>query len=263
MGSRVVAHLVAQGHKVRVLDRLFYGGEALMTLTALAAAELRVGDIRDRRALLNAMAGVDAVVHMAGIVGEAACNVAPAMSWSINHDSIDGVLDAVKEAGVGRLVFISTCSNYGVAEPNAAVDEDAPLNPLSDYARAKVDAERKVLAVDVPSNTVTVLRLGTICGLSARMRFDLLANELARDAILERPMEIYAPAAWRPFLHIDDAGPAIDRVLSASSSLIHRRVFNIVGENHQKYGLIEMARRLNPSVKMTIVDRKPDLATIG
>ena len=259
LGSRVVAHLVAQGHTVRVLDRLLYGGEALLTLTALPGIDLRVGDVRDRKTLLDSMSGVDAVVHMAGIVGEAACNVAPGMAWSINHDAIDHVLAAAQDTGAARLVFVSTCSNYGVAEPNAAVDEDAPLNPLSEYARAKVDAERKVLAIENPSFSVTVLRLGTICGVSARMRFDLLVNELARDAVLERPIEIYAPAAWRPFLHIDDAGPAIDRVLAASPSLIQGRVFNVVGENHQKYSLIDMARRLKPSIEVTMVDRKPDL----
>ena len=191
VGSRVVAHLLSQGHRVRVLDRLLYGAEAMLPLTAMPSFELQIGDVRDRDSMLRAMRGMEAVIHLAGIVGEAACNVDTQFSWSINHGAVANLLEAASEAGIGRLIFVSTCSNYGVAEPNAAVDEDAPLNPISDYARAKVLAEGEVLRVNGIS-TVTVLRLGTICGLSGRMRFDLLVNEMAREAVLGRPIDIFA-----------------------------------------------------------------------
>ena len=233
VGSRVVAHLLSQGHRVRVLDRLLYGAEAMLPLTAMPSFELQVGDVRDRDSMLRAMRGMEAVIHLAGIVGEAACNVDTQFSWSINHGAVANLLEAASEAGIGRLIFVSTCSNYGVAEPNAAVDEDAPLNPISDYARAKVLAEGEVLRVNGIS-TVTVLRLGTICGLSGRMRFDLLVNEMAREAVLGRPIDIFAPEAWRPFLHIDDAAAVMEHVLQSDPDLVTRRVFNVVGENHQK-----------------------------
>lgn len=243
---------------MRVLDRLLYGGDALLSLTAFPEFDLQVGDVRDRAVLASAMTGVDAVVHLAAIVGEAACKVDTSFAWSVNNDSLATLIEAVQEARVPHLLFVSTCSNYGVSAPNVEVDENAPLNPLSDYARAKVAAEQVVLAgTRVP--IVTVLRLGTICGVAGRMRFDLLVNELARDATLGRAVDIYAPAAWRPFLHIDDAAEAMERVLAAVPEVVNRRVFNVVGENYQKSGLLEIARHLRPDLKVTVVDRKPDM----
>ncbi|MGH7066849.1 MAG: NAD-dependent epimerase/dehydratase family protein, partial [Acetobacteraceae bacterium] len=258
LGSRVVAHLLARGERVRVLDRLFYGGEPMIALGAFPGLTLEIGDVRDRAAVEQAMRGVDAVLHLAGIVGEAACDVDKRVSWSINHDAIPGVLRAAQEAGVKQFVLVSTCSNYGVAEANCEVDETAPLNPLSDYARAKVAAEEATLGANgIPS--AGVLRLGTICGVSARMRFDLLVNEMARDATLGREIKIYAPAAWRPFLHIDDAAEAMGQVLAADPSAVDRQVFNVVGENHQKTSLVEIARRICPGMRTAILDRQPDL----
>jgi nucleoside-diphosphate-sugar epimerase len=258
VGSRLVAHLLAHGHAVRVFDRLLYGGEALLPLTALPGFDLRVGDVRDGATLAAALDGVEAVIHLAGIVGEPACNVDPAFAWSVNQGAVPTLLQAARQATVRQLLFISTCSNYGVAAPNTEVDEDAPLNPVSDYARAKVLSERAVLGDnDLP--VATVLRLGTICGLSARMRFDLLVNEMARDTVLQRPVTIFAPAAWRPFLHIDDAAEAMRRVLQADPARINRRVLNVVGENHQKTGLIAIAKAYRPDMAVSIVDKQPDL----
>jgi nucleoside-diphosphate-sugar epimerase len=91
------------------------------------------------------------------------------------------------------------------------------------------------------------------------MRFDLLVNEMAREAALGRPIEIFAPAAWRPYLHVDDAAAAILRVLQADPAKIDRRVFNVVGENQQKSGLVAIARSLYPEVNVAVVDKKPDL----
>ncbi|MGH7102272.1 MAG: NAD-dependent epimerase/dehydratase family protein [Acetobacteraceae bacterium] len=258
LGSRVVAHLLARGHKVRVFDRLLYGGEALLALGAFPNLTVEAGDIRDQAALRHAMAMADAVIHLAGIVGEDACQCDPAFSWSVNHDAVPGLIRGAEEAKIARIVAISTCSNYGVAEPNVEVGEDAPLNPLSAYARAKIATERMLLEADrLPC--VTVLRLGTICGLSARMRFDLLVNEMARDAAFGREIEIYAPAAWRPFLHIADAAEAMERVLTADAGAVNRAIFNVVGENRQKTGLLDIARTLFPELRAKIVDRRPDL----
>ena len=258
VGSRLVPSLLASGHSVRVLDRLLYGGQALTALSAFGGFELLVGDVREEAALVRAMADVDAVIHLAGIVGEPACDANPEFAWSINQGAVPALLRATRNASLQRLLFISTCSNYGVAEPNTEVDEDAPVNPISDYARAKVMSEREVLSVnDIP--TVTVLRLGTICGLSARMRFDLLVNEMAREAVLRRPIEIFAPAAWRPFLHIDDAAEAMRVVLDADPAQVNRRIFNVVGENHQKTGLVAIAKAYCPDVAVEIIEKRPDL----
>lgn len=258
LGSRVAAHLLSEGHSVRVFDRSLYGAEALLPLAAWPAFESICGDVRDAAALTSSMQGMDAVVHLAAIVGEPACNVDRPFAWSINHDAVSTVLESAQSAGVRHVIAVSTCSNYGVADPNSEVDEDAPLNPIADYAQAKVAAERLVLAeARVP--VATVLRLGTLCGVSSRMRFDLLVNEMAREAALGRQIDIFAPDAWRPYLHLADAAAAILLALQADPDKVDRRVFNVVGENQQKSGLVTIARSLYPKVNVAVVDKKPDL----
>jgi nucleoside-diphosphate-sugar epimerase len=145
-----------------------------------------------------------------------------------------------------------------VAEPGELATEDSPLNPLSDYARAKVECEKFVLA-ESPPPASTVLRFGTICGLSGRMRFDLLVSEMAKKCARGERIEIFSPNAWRPFLHIVDAARAIEQVLRSSSNQTARRVFNVVGENYQKRGLVELARRHFPNVEIVVTDKNPDL----
>lgn len=256
LGCRVVARLLAYGYSVRVFDRLHYGGEPLRAFTAFPGFSIVQGDIRDAEALGRAMHGVSALVHLAAVVGEPACQVDPAFSWSINHDAVPGLLDAAREAKLSQALLISTCSNYGLLDPSQEASEDTPLNPLSQYAKAKVAVEQMALAASgIPS--VTVLRLATLCGLSPRMRFDLLVNEMGRDAALGREIEIYTPAAWRPFLHIDDAAAAILQVLE-SKRPGNRQVFNVVGENWQKSGLVELVRTLYPNLQVRVVQTQPD-----
>jgi nucleoside-diphosphate-sugar epimerase len=258
VGSGLVPYLLSKGHTVTVFDRFLYGAESLSALRVFQNFNVVRGDVREAAALEPVMRGVDAVVHLAGIVGEPACNVAPEFTWSVNRDGVRTSWETASRTGVRRFVFLSTCSNYGVSAPNVEVDENAPLNPLSDYARAKVEMEQLMLGSNGGSE-VAVLRLGTICGLAARMRFDLLVSEMARDAALGRKIEIYTPQAWRPFLHVTDAAEAIERVVTAPAELVDRQVYNVVGENIQKTGLIEIAQRWNPDVDITYVDRQPDL----
>jgi nucleoside-diphosphate-sugar epimerase len=258
LGSRVTAHLLQAGYAVTVFDKLVYGGEALLPFHRHETFSLIRGDVRDTAAIAAAVKVVDAVVHFAAVVGEPACAVDNEQSWSINVDGSKTVLAAAHAAGTARLIFISTCSNYGVAKPGELATEDSPLNPLSDYARAKVECERFLLA-ETPPPAVTVLRFGTICGLSARMRFDLLVSEMAKKCACGERIDIFAPEAWRPFLHIADAGRAIEHILRSSSNQTARRIFNVVGENYQKQGLIELARRHFPGVEIVVTDKNPDL----
>ena len=258
VGSRVTTHLLQGGHAVTVFDKLVYGGEALLPLHRHKRFTLVRGDVRDREVVAAALAGVDAVVHFAGVVGEQACASDPAQSWSINVDGTTTVLAASQEAKTPRLIFISTCSNYGVAKPGELATEDSPLNPLSNYARAKVECEKLMLTAPQPP-VCTVLRLGTVCGLSGRMRFDLLVSEMARQCARGEKVDIFSPDAWRPFLHVLDAARAIECVLKSSSNQLVRRVFNVVGENYQKRGLVDLARRHFPQIEIQVTDKKPDL----
>jgi nucleoside-diphosphate-sugar epimerase len=258
LGSRVTAHLLDAGHSVTVFDKLVYGAEALLPFNRNDRFKLVRGDVRDADAVGGAMKDVDAVVHFAGIVGEPACNVDTEQSWSINVGGSQTVFAVAQAAKLARFIFVSTCSNYGVAKPGELATEDSPVNPLSDYARAKVECEKLVLAASPPPDC-TVLRFGTICGLSARMRFDLLVSEMAKQCARGQKIDIFAPDAWRPFLHVADAARAIDHVLKASTNQTARRVFNVVGENYQKRGLVDLARKHFPHIEIAVTDKNPDL----
>ena len=258
LGSRVTAYLLAAGCDVTVFDKLVYGGEALLPFNRTARFKLVRGDVRDVRALATVLAEVDTIVHFAAVVGEPACAVDPEQSWSINVDGTKTVLAAVQAAKATRLIFVSTCSNYGVAKPGELATEESVLNPLSDYARAKVECERFILAA-APPPASTVLRFGTICGLSGRMRFDLLVSEMAKKCAQGEKIDIFSPDAWRPFLHIADAARAIEHIINSSPNATTRRVFNVVGENYQKRGLVELAKRHFPAIDIVVTDKNPDL----
>jgi len=257
VGSRLVADLVGAGADVRVFDRLLYGGEALLPFFGHERFRFIAGDVRDSAALRQAMRGVDAVVHLAAIVGEQACTLDDASAVAINRDAALASLRLAEELAVDRFIFLSTCSNYGISDPESFADEDTALNPLSLYARTKVEVEHACLGHD-GRLAVTVLRLGTICGLSGRMRFDLLISEMASAAACGRPIEIYKPAAWRPFLHVADAARAVRHVLAVERRRVAGRVFNVVGGNYQKRMLLDMVLRHFPGTKSTISDARPD-----
>ena len=256
IGSVAVAHLLAEGHSITVYDRLIYGGESLLAHASHDRFSLVVGDVRDTPRLAAAMAGADAVVHLAAIVGEPACSVDDEASWSINVDGTASALEAASRAGIGRFLFVSTCSNYGLANADVIADEDAPLQPLSRYAEAKVACER--VALSSPHRGATVLRFGTICGISPRMRFDLLVSEMARSAVTGETILLYTPDAWRPFLHVRDAARAIAAWAGAPSERVAGAVYNVVSENYRKRDLAQLVTKHFPHTPIQITDRAPD-----
>ncbi len=258
LGSRVTAHLLRVGHRVTVFDKLVYGAEALLPFYGDGHFKLTRGDVRDVDQVAAALTDIDTIVHFAAVVGEPACAVDSEQSWSINVDGTKTVIAAAQAAKVARLIFVSTCSNYGVAKPGELATEESVLNPLSDYARAKVECERFILAA-APPPASTVLRFGTICGLSGRMRFDLLVSEMAKKCAQGEKIDIFSPDAWRPFLHIADAARAIEHIINSSPNATTRRVFNVVGENYQKRNLVELAKRHFPEIEIVVTDKNPDL----
>jgi len=256
LGSVVTAHLLQAGHRVTVLDALTAGGESLLAFAPHPCFRLVASDVRDRSDVRRAISGADVVVHAAAAVGEPVCSTDAEAARSINVGGTSTVAAATEEAGVGRLVLISTCSNYGVSGPDAPADEDSPLRPLGVYANSKVEAERAALTGEARTSRL-VLRLGTICGLSPRMRFDLLVNDMARRAALGERIDVFCPEAWRPSLHIRDAARAVEWALTASGSQ-GDRVFNVVGENRRKKDLVELVRRHFPEALVEITPGATD-----
>src|SRR5688572_29734010 len=251
IGSTAVGAFLAAGHEVTVFDSLLYGGDALRAFSVFPTFTLVKGDIRDLVHLSRVLPTHDAVVHLAAVVGEPACSLNEDAAKSINLDGTANVLRVFEEAGLSRLIFLSTCSNYGVSDPGVLVDEEAPLRPLSLYARCKVESEQRVLN-HRGRGCATVLRFGTICGVSPRMRFDLLVNDMARAAALGQSISVYSPDAWRPYLHVRDAAGALAAVLAAAPMQVDRKVYNVVGDNCTKRTLLELVTKYFPATEVIL-----------
>ena len=244
VGSVVARWLLRGGYEVRVLDSLLYGGSTLLELYNDDNFHFIYGDIRSAEVAKKALDGVDAVVHLAAIVGDPACARQPILAREVNLNASLQLFELARHQGVGRFVFASTCSNYGkMADPSQYVTEESELRPISLYAETKVAVEKALLdepLVNCPA--VTVLRFATIFGLSPRMRFDLTVNEFTMQLLTQRKLVIYGEQFWRPYIHVRDVGRAIALVLSTPLEKVSGQVINVgdVGQNYQKGQIVDL-----------------------
>lgn len=261
VGSTLVPLLLHEGHQVRVLDSLLHGGDSLLGNWAHPGFEFRRGDIRDLPTVREAVADMEAVVHLAAIVGDPACARDPALAASTNLEGSLGLLDAARRAGVTRLLFASTCSNYGkMSDPSAFVDEDSVLSPVSLYAETKVAVERALLERSEATFAATPLRFATVFGVSPRMRFDLTVNEFTAELITRRRLKVFGEQFWRPYIHVRDAARAVARVLAAAPEVVQGRVFNVgsTEQNYQKQQLVDLILPHAPEAEVEYVHKAED-----
>ncbi|HBH00780.1 MAG: epimerase [Elusimicrobia bacterium GWA2_69_24] len=260
VGSVLVPQLLHRGYAVRVLDNLRWEGTALLGVAAAPAFEFQAGDVRDRDDVARAVRDVDAVVHLAAIVGDPACRLEPALAEEINLTASLRLLDAARAARVGRFVFASTCSNYGrMADAAGYCDETTPLRPVSLYAELKVKFEEHLLGTaDGPC--ATSLRFATAYGLSSRMRFDLTLNEFTRDATAGKELIVYGEQFWRPYAHTTDLARACLHVLERPERDVHRQAFNVGddAENYQKAMLVQEITKQIPGLRFRYVHKDED-----
>jgi nucleoside-diphosphate-sugar epimerase len=197
IGSLLAQELLSAGREVRVLDSLLHGQEDIAAEQEQAGIEVIRADIRDAEARRRALAGAEAVVHLAAIVGDPACALDPAVSDDVNVKATESLVADAAAAGVERLVFASTCSNYGrMADPTTAITEEGELAPVSLYAEQKVGMEKLILGGGAGSVKPTCLRFATVYGVGRRMRFDLTVNEFTRELWADRELEVCGTVSY-------------------------------------------------------------------
>ncbi|MBA3264052.1 MAG: NAD(P)-dependent oxidoreductase [Thermoleophilaceae bacterium] len=241
VGAELVDELLEAGHDVRALDVLLHGQEDVAARLDSLGVELQRGDVRDPEARKRALEGVDAVVHLAAIVGDPACGRDPELSNSVNVEGTAALVADARAGGVERFLFASTCSNYGrMADPTVPIDETGELRPVSLYAEQKVAMERSLLEGDQNGLAATCLRFATVYGVGHRMRFDLTVNEFTRDLWAERKLDVFGETFWRPYVHVRDAARAVALVLASPLEQVAGRVFNAghSDENYRKLDLV-------------------------
>ena len=236
LGSLLAPELLGRGHDVIGLDtgfykeRMLYRGNSLTPLTI-------VKDLRQVEA--NDLKGVDAVVHMAELSNDPVGQLAPTITYEINHQGSVRLAEQARKAGVKRFVYMSSCSVYGVAERDF-VDEESPVNPQTAYAVCKTLVERDLKAIADDTFSPTFLRNATAYGASPRMRFDIVLNNLAGLAWTTKRIAMTSDGTpWRPLVHGLDISRAILEVLEAPPEAVHNEVFN-VGDTKHNYRVREI-----------------------
>lgn len=251
LGSVVVRQLLARGFKVRVLDSFLFGEGPLEDAKKNTNCELVRGDVRDIGAVVQAMRGCDAVVHLAAIVGDQACEENKQLATEVNRAATRMLVDVARGCGVRRFIFASSCGVYGASE--FMLDESSAVRPLSVYAQTKVDSESILLAAKTKDFAPTVLRLGTLFGLSARMRFDLVMNLFVARAASTGRITILNGEQWRPFLHVEDAGRAILACIEAAPGAVSGEILN-VGSPSMNLRIRELGELIAHAIPHTRID---------
>lgn len=263
IGSVLTFQLLKAGYQVRVLDNLMYGGHSLLAAFGEENFDFHRGDVRQRKTVERALEDIDALVHLAAIVGDPACARQPGLARQVNLDASLQMLELAQRAGKRRFIFASTCSNYGrMADSTEYVDEESELRPISLYAETKVAVEQAIASHPSQEGFCpTVLRFATVYGISPRMRFDLTVNEFTMDMLVNKHLVVFGEQFWRPYIHVRDAARAIAMVLDAPLEKVRSKVFNVgdTSQNYQKGQLVKLiCAQLGDEVEIEHVHKEED-----
>lgn len=241
IGSHLIRQLLDAGHEVKILEKFKFGLEPLQGVINNPDLDIIIGDIRDTETVQEALEDVDAVVHLAAIVGDPACSVKGDTAVETNYLATLNIARAARDRGIKKFIFASTCSVYGAKEDDL-LDEEAELNPVSLYAETKIDSEKGLLGLREEGEfEPVILRLGTVFGLSPRMRFDLVINYLTKKIIQEGEGMIFGGDQYRPFVHVEDLATAFRKALETPSEKIGGEKINI-GSTEQNFQLREIGK---------------------
>ena len=234
VGSVITSHFLKLGFKINVLDQFVYQNQFTVS-PFIGDQNYNVfrGSLGDNNILDLCSKNVDHVIILGGLVGDPITKKYPSESSLINDQQIKNCIDYFDDKNIEKLIFISTCSNYGLIKENELADEEFKLNPLSLYAKSKVSAEKYLL--DKRNKTKysgVVLRFATAFGLSPRMRFDLTVSQFTKDLFFKEELVVFDENTWRPYCHVRDFARLLEIVLSADKNKVHFEIFNAGGDKN-------------------------------
>jgi nucleoside-diphosphate-sugar epimerase len=253
LGSVMSPHLASSGYEVIGLDSGFFS-ECTLVPDAQKIQAFRK-DIRDLTP--KDLEKIDAVIHLAALSNDPIGNLNDSWTEDINYRASVKLAELSRAAGVKRFLFSSSCIMYGAAD-TLVVNEDSPLDPKTEYARSKVKAEQALTAMADKSFSPVFIRNGTVYGVSPRMRFDTVLNDLMGSAATTGKVVVHSDGKpWRPVMHVQDVARYFQAILEAPVERIHNQAFNAGANelNHQIIELAQIAVSTVPNAKLEMVPK--------
>jgi nucleoside-diphosphate-sugar epimerase len=243
LGAVLVERLCKEGYFIRIVDSFIYGKKAVEKYYGNTNIEIIEGDIRNIETVNSSMIDIDCVIHLAAVVGDPASKVRPEQTVETNYLAAQMIAAASRLNGIHKFIYASTCSVYGVGKD--ILDEEASLNPISLYARTKISSEESIINLADHTFKPVIMRMSTLYGYSARMRFDLVVNTMTMSAFTENRINVFGGNQWRPLLSLSDAAEAYLKVINSSTG---PRIYN-VGSEKQNYRITEVAELVKQGIK--------------
>jgi nucleoside-diphosphate-sugar epimerase len=256
----VVRHLRATLPEARItgFDAGYFAG-CLLAPPARpeeCAHEQITGDVRDITA--GMLAGTDAVVHLAGISNDPIGNAFAEVTHQVNCEASVALAEKARQAGVRAFVYASSCSVYGSAEDGAR-SEESPVNPLTAYAKSKIAAEQGLRPLADERFVVTCLRFATACGLSPRLRLDLVLNDFVAAALARGEIRILSDGTpWRPLINVNDMARAVEWALGRPAASGGAFLAVNAGSDGWNYQVRELAQAVAAAIPGTGISVNPD-----
>lgn len=252
VGSVLTQKLLDKGYKVRIYDRFFFGRDHLPRHRNL---ELITGDVRsfDSKNLF----AIDTIVHLAALSNDPTSEFNPEANLEINYGATKKLAAIAKRAGIRRFIFASSCSVYYepiIGSSARLYKEDDSVHPKAPYSYSKWLSENILLSMRSRDFSPVILRAGTVYGFSPRMRYDLVANTMTKDALLNKTINVKAKGIqWRPIVDIEDLCEAYIAMLEAPEALVEGQIFNVLYDNFQVKDIAKQVKSaLNGSAKIRI-----------
>lgn len=238
VGTVMAPMLLEAGHDVVGLDSNLFQGATFGNENLTQTVPAIVKDVRD--VTREDIEGFDAIIHLAGLSNDPLGDLNPELTYDINYRASVRLAQLAKEVGIQRYIFSSSCSNYG-AGVDDWLNEQSAFNPVTPYGRSKVMVEEEVSKMADDHFSPTFLRSSTAYGVSPRLRFDLVINNLTAWAFTTGLVYLKSDGTpWRPVVHIEDMSLAFLAVLHAPRELVHNEAFN-VGRPEENYRIRELA----------------------
>lgn len=249
IGTVLTPILVAKGYEVVGLDIDLYRrctfGNGLVEVPTINK------DLRD--VAFDDLKGIDAICHLAALSNDPLGNLNPKLTFEINYEASVRLAELAKQAGVERYIFSSSCSCYGAAGDDV-LTEEAPFNPVTPYGKSKVLTERDVSALADDKFSPTFLRNATAYGVSPRLRFDLVLNNLSGWAFTTGKIMMESDGSpWRPIVHVEDIVSAFAAVLEAPRGLVHNKAFN-VGVTEDNIQIRDIAKVVGETIPGCLIE---------